>query len=117
MCGLGRNQSPIDLDGFIEANLRALGFGYEAGAADIVSNGHTIQVNHAPGSMLRVNGGSFEPKQFHLHAPSENRIGGEQFPREGHLVHADSQGNLAVVAVTSASRRLSIRARLRYAGY
>jgi carbonic anhydrase len=38
-------------------------------------------------------------KQFHFHAPSENRIGGKQFPLEGHLVHADKDGNLAVVAV------------------
>jgi len=99
MCGLGRNQSPIDLDGFVEAELQALKLGYKAGAAEIVNNGHTIQVNYAHGSMLTVNGRSFELKQFHFHAPSENRIGGKQFPLEGHLVHADSQGNLAVVAV------------------
>jgi len=99
MCGLGRNQSPVDLDGFVEAELQALKLGYKAGAADIVNNGHTIQVNYAPGSVLTVNGRSFELKQFHFHAPSENRIGGKQFPMEGHLVHADSQGNLAVVAL------------------
>jgi carbonic anhydrase len=37
--------------------------------------------------------------RLHFHAPSENRIGGKVFPLEGHLVHADSGGNLAVVAV------------------
>ncbi|MCZ7565770.1 MAG: carbonic anhydrase family protein [Burkholderiales bacterium] len=99
MCGLGRNQSPIDLDGFVEADLQALKLGYKAGAAEIVNNGHTIQVNYAQGSMLTVNGRSFELKQFHFHAPSENRVGGKRFPLEGHLVHADSQGTLAVVAV------------------
>lgn len=99
MCALGRNQSPIDLTGFVEADLEPLKFAYKAGAADIVYNGHTVQVDYAPGSTLTVAGRTFELKQFHFHAPSENRIGGKQFPLEGHLVHADKDGNLAVVAV------------------
>lgn len=99
MCALGRNQSPIDLAGFVEAELTPLKIAYKPGAADIVNNGHTIQVDHAPGSTLAVAGRTFELKQFHFHAPSENRIGGKQFPLEGHLVHADMDGNLAVIAV------------------
>jgi carbonic anhydrase len=99
MCALGRNQSPIDLAGFVEADLKPLKLVYRPGAVDIVNNGHTVQVNYAPGSTLDVNGRSFELKQFHFHAPSENRIAGRQFPLEAHLVHADKEGNLAVVAV------------------
>jgi carbonic anhydrase len=99
MCALGRNQSPIDLAGLVEADLKPLKLGYRAGASDIVNNGHTIQVDYAPGSTLTVDGRTFELKQFHFHAPSENRIGGKQFPLEAHLVHADKDGNLAVVAV------------------
>jgi carbonic anhydrase len=99
MCALGRNQSPIDLAGLVEADLKPLKLAYKAGAADIVNNGHTIQVNYVPGSVLTVDGRTFELKQFHFHSPSENRIGSKQFPLEGHLVHADKEGNLAVVAV------------------
>ncbi len=99
MCALGRNQAPIDLGGFVEAELKPLTLAYKAGAADIVNNGHTVQVNYAPGSALTVSGRTFELKQFHFHAPSENKVGGKQFPLEGHLVHADKDGNLAVVAV------------------
>ena len=99
MCALGRNQSPIDLAGLVEADLKPLKLAYKAGAADIVNNGHTIQVNYVPGSVLTVDGRTFELKQFHFHSPSENRIGGKQFPLEGHLVHADKEGSLAVVAV------------------
>jgi carbonic anhydrase len=99
MCALGRNQSPIDLAGFVEAELKPLKLAYKAGAADIVNNGHTVQVNYAPGSTLAVDGRTFELKQFHFHAPSENKVGGKQFPLEAHLVHADKDGNLAVVAV------------------
>jgi len=99
MCGIGRNQSPIDLAGFVEADLKPLKADYKAGASEIVNNGHTVQVNYAPGSTLAVGGRTFELKQFHFHAPSENRIGGKPFPLEGHLVHADKDGNLAVIAV------------------
>lgn len=99
MCGLGRNQSPVDLGGLVEAELEPLDFAYQTGAVDIVNNGHTVQVNYAPGSTLAVDGRTFELKQFHFHSPSENRIDGTQFPLEGHLVHADPQGALAVVAV------------------
>lgn len=99
VCGIGRNQSPIDLAGFVEAELKPLKFEYQAAASDIVNNGHTVQVDYAPGSALTVDGRRFELKQFHFHSPSENRIGGKQFPLEGHLVHADKDGNLAVVAV------------------
>jgi carbonic anhydrase len=99
MCALGRNQSPIDLAGFVEADLKPLTLAYKAGAAEIVNNGHTVQVDYAPGSTLTVDGRTFELKQFHFHSPSENKVGGKQFPLEGHIVHADRDGNLAVVAV------------------
>ena len=98
-CASGKNQSPIDLKGFVEADLKPLKLDYKAGVADILNNGHTVQVNYAAGSSLAVDGLAFELKQFHFHSPSENKISGKQFPLEGHLVHADKDGNLAVVAV------------------
>ncbi len=99
LCGQGRNQSPIDLAGFIEAELPPLGLDYQPGATAILNNGHTVQVDYRPGSTLTVDGHRFTLKQFHFHAPSENTIEGRSFPLEAHLVHADADGNLAVVAV------------------
>lgn len=98
-CASGRNQSPVDLKGFIEAELPPLTLEYRKDGAEVINNGHTIQVNYLPGSLLKVNGREFELKQFHFHAPSENRIEGKSYPMEMHLVHADKEGNLAVVAV------------------
>ena len=95
----GKNQSPINLTGFIEAELDPIAFNYKAGSSEILNNGHTVQVNAAPGSSITIDGVQFELKQFHFHAPSENLINGKSFPLEGHLVHADKNGNLAVVAV------------------
>jgi carbonic anhydrase len=99
MCETGKNQSPIDLADTVKADLKPLTFAYVAGASGIVNNGHTVQVGYAPGSSLGVGGRTFALRQFHFHAPSENTINGKRFPLEGHLVHADDGGNLAVVSV------------------
>ncbi len=58
-----------------------------------------MQVNYASGSSIKVDGTSFELKQLHFHAPSENHIEGKSYPLEAHLVHASDEGDLAVVAV------------------
>ncbi len=98
-CSEGKNQSPIDLTGMIEGELAPITVSYQAGGNEILNNGHTIQVNYAPGSTIKVNEQQFELKQFHFHSPSENKIEGESFPMEAHFVHADKDGNLAVIAL------------------
>ncbi|QTD45799.1 carbonic anhydrase [Ottowia testudinis] len=95
----GKNQSPINLTGFIQAQLEPLKLSYRAGGNEIVNNGHTIQVNFAPGSTLMLDNISFELKQFHFHAPSENHVQGKSYPLEAHLVHASKDGQLAVVGL------------------
>ena len=95
----GSNQSPINLTGFIDAKLNPIIFHYKGDAGEILNNGHTVQVNALAGSSIMVDGIQFDLKQFHFHAPSENLIKGKSFPLEAHLVHADKDGNLAVVAV------------------
>ena len=95
----GKNQSPINLIGIVEAELTPIAFSYQAGGSEIVNNGHTVQVNFKPGSSIKLDGVEYVLKQFHFHTPSENQIDGRSYPMEGHLVHADSNGNLAVVAV------------------
>lgn len=99
VCGTGVNQSPIDLDGLIEAELGSLVLDYRPSATDIVNNGHSIQVGYGAGSFMTIEGRKFELKQFHFHSPSENTVGGKHYPLEAHLVHQDADGHLAVVAV------------------
>ncbi|MDX7758403.1 carbonic anhydrase [Aeromonas hydrophila] len=101
----GSNQSPVNLDGLVEAELAPLQFHYLAGGRSVTNNGHTVQVDYAPGSSLELDGMRFELKQFHFHAPSENLIKGKSYPLEGHLVHANAKGELAVVAVMFESGR------------
>lgn len=95
----GVNQSPIDIQNTIQADLSPLKFNYNTTAKSVVNHGHTIQVEFNQGATLALDDRLFELKQFHLHSPSENQILGKSFPMELHLVHATEQGELAVVAL------------------
>ena len=65
----------------------------------IVNNGHTIQVNAAPGSSCVIGGTSYELQQFHFHHPSEHLLSGKPFDLECHLVHRSAAGDFAVIGV------------------
>jgi carbonic anhydrase len=98
-CSTGHAQSPIDIEDAKTADLPALTFNYHAVPLNIIDNGHTVQINYAPGSTLTVGGKVYTLKQFHFHHPSEEEVGGKDLPLVAHLVHADADGHLAVVAV------------------
>jgi carbonic anhydrase len=98
-CRSGHHQSPIDIGRTQAADLPPLEFAYRPSPLHIVDNGHTIMVSYEPGSSLRVGDRQFTLKQFHFHRPSEERIHGQGYEMSVHLVHADSAGQLAVVAV------------------
>jgi carbonic anhydrase len=101
MCRDGRNQSPIDLEGNISADLPELVFDYVSPPNRETNNGHTIQLDITPGSFLRIpsRDRSFELKQFHFHSPSEHTVNGQSYAMELHFVHVDENGALAVVGV------------------
>ena len=98
-CSLGHTQSPIDIKEAKKADLAPLKFDYKAVPLNIIDNGHTIQVNYAPGSTLTVGDKTYTLKQFHFHHPSEEHVNGHGYDMVAHLVHADADGHLAVVAV------------------
>jgi carbonic anhydrase len=98
-CGLGKAQSPIDIQHAEQKDLPAIHFAYHPSALKVINNGHTIQANYAPGSTITVGGKSYQLVQFHFHHLSETTIEGKHSPMELHLVHKSKDGNLAVVAV------------------
>jgi carbonic anhydrase len=98
-CKVGKQQSPVDIKGAQKATLPAIQFNYQPVALHIIDNGHTIQVNYPPGSTISVGGKQYQLQQFHFHKPSEEAIAGKHQDMVAHLVHADAEGNLAVVAV------------------
>ncbi len=58
-----------------------------------------MQVTYAPGSFMTVGNQRYELQQFHFHHPSEEKLSGKSYPMVAHLVHKNSAGQLAVVAV------------------
>jgi carbonic anhydrase len=98
-CKLGKHQSPIDIHDAQPADLPPIKFDYKASPLKVIDNGHTIQVNYAPGSSIDVGGARYELVQFHFHKPSEEKIDGKSHAMVAHLVHKRADGKLAVVAV------------------
>ncbi len=98
-CKRGKNQSPIDIRGAKAADLPAIKFDYKPSPLKVIDNGHTIQVNYAPGSSMEVGGTRYELVQFHFHKPSEEKIDGKSHAMVAHFVHKTPEGKLAVVAV------------------
>lgn len=98
-CRTGQRQSPIDIRNGIKVDQEALQIHYKPSFFQILDNGHTIQVKYGAGSTLTVMGRTYELVQFHFHHPSEERVNGKSFDLDAHLVHRDSEGRLAVLAV------------------
>jgi carbonic anhydrase len=98
-CDLGTAQSPIDLHGAVTARSSQITFNYRSSPLNVVNNGHSIQVNYAPGSTVNIDGEEYALLQFHFHTPSEHQIAGKAATMEAHLVHRNAAGKLAVVGV------------------
>jgi carbonic anhydrase len=101
-CGDGTSQSPIDLESrdTTERYFDLIQFHYADSFLTILNNGHTVEVKYETGSWISVTGRTFDLEQFHFHSPSEHTYGrGAHYNMEMHLVHRNSRGALAVVAV------------------
>lgn len=98
-CGLGKHQSPINIDATHKERLPAIQFKYHAGPLAILNNGHTVQVNVAEGNGIQVGEDRYKLLQFHVHTPSEEQVHGKPYDMVAHLVHKNDAGQLAVVAV------------------
>lgn len=99
-CASGKEQSPVDIVGGHPMGLQPIEFHYAAmSKPTVINNGHTFQVNYAPGSYAMIGGKKYNLLQFHFHSPAENKINGVQYDFVTHLVHKSDDGQLAVVGV------------------
>ncbi len=99
VCDLGMQQSPVDLHDAVPAGLGGIDPAFAETPLKILNNGHTIQVNCAPGSASRIAGERYDLAQFHFHHPSEHILDGTRFELECHFVHRNAAGALAVIGV------------------
>ncbi|MBV0881443.1 carbonic anhydrase family protein [Noviherbaspirillum sp. L7-7A] len=100
-CKTGTNQSPINIEArkVKPGPLKPINFAYQDTDAEVVNNGHTIQVNLEQTGKTAFASSDYTPVQFHFHTPSEEKINGQTYPMVAHVVHKNAEGKLAVVAV------------------
>jgi carbonic anhydrase len=98
LCGSGPRQSPVDFGEAIKPTAGAISFHHTETPLQIVNNGHTIQVNYAPGSYAELGGKRYELAQFHFHSPSEHTVAGKHCPCSPSTTAA---GRLHVTSVAS----------------
>jgi len=95
----GKSQSPIDIHSPFTGDADALAVNYKPSPLKIINNGHSIQINYAPGSSMTIHEKKYELVQFHFHKPSEEEINGQAKAMVIHLVHKSEDGKLAVIGV------------------
>lgn len=100
-CKSGTAQTPVAIESaaVVPATVRDLSFQYQPLPLAVINNGHTVQVNAAPGSTVRFQGQTYQLAQFHFHVPSEHVIDGKAWPMNVHFVHKDERNRLLVVEV------------------
>lgn len=99
-CALGHHQSPINIDHEVEhSELPPLQLDYRISRAQVVNNGHSIQVNFKDGGVFKAGNQSFQLLQMHFHTPSEEAIHGKRAAFEAHFVHKAEDGKLAVIGI------------------
>ena len=101
-CNTGAEQSPINIeaDGTVPADFATVEISWSEFPAEVLNNGHTIQVNSGDaGGFLTLGDVRYNLLQYHFHAKSEHTIGGSYAPMEVHFVHASEAGDLLVVGV------------------
>lgn len=100
-CKLGKSQSPLNIDTKMvkKSSAGQVKPGYKASDAELVNNGHTIQVNLVDGGLANLGGKDYKILQFHFHTPSEETVDGKAYPINAHLVHKSADGKLGVIGV------------------
>lgn len=98
-CKKGVQQSPINIDQIVQEALPPLNGSFNKTPLEVVNNGHTVQVNYAPGSGFSAYNKDFALLQFHFHTPSEHYVDGAPYPMEVHFVHKATDGTLGVIGV------------------
>ena len=100
-CGIGKRQSPINIEtrDSEKGGLKPIMFTYLPGPAEVVNNGHTIQVNLPNSGSARFDGLEYKLVQFHFHTPSEEKIDSMAQHMVAHFVHRAGDSKLAVVGV------------------
>ncbi len=96
-CAIGKQQSPIDITGYVERDAEPLSFSYGTNADEVRNDGKAVHFDYAPGNTMNIGQKSLTLISAHMHSPSEHLLDGAGFAAELHMIHQDTDGNLVVV--------------------
>jgi carbonic anhydrase len=98
-CAQGDQQSPIDIDtsASLGAEVAGIEVAWAPTPAEVVDNGHTIQVSVPGAGGVTLDGVRYDLLQFHFHHHSEHAIDGAYAPMEAHFVHKAADGRYLVL--------------------
>jgi carbonic anhydrase len=96
-CANGRQQSPIDITAYQPASLAAISFSFVNYEATLHNDDRQVRAEYGLANSSMLDDTEFHLKSVHFHSPSEHLVDGQSFSAELHMVHADADGNLAVI--------------------
>jgi carbonic anhydrase len=102
-CAQGMRQSPVNFETARVGVLHGppLSLSYDASELVIENTGHVVEVPIPAGveDVLHIGGDRYSLTQYHFHTPSEHTVNGRHADVEGHFVHTNAAGDIAVVGV------------------
>lgn len=99
-CKDGTHQSPINLTTKNAKQMhQPLSFNYHNSTAEVINNGHTIEVDFTEKNFVELDAVKYFLKQLHFHSHSEHSLDGNYYPAEVHFVHKSVKGDLLVVGI------------------
>jgi len=101
ICRDGTEQSPIDIvtASVVSGVKTDIELNYQPAPVVAINKGSTIQLAFPANNNMTIGSRTFTLLQCHMHTTSEHTIDSGSFPIELHFVHADANGNLAVLGV------------------
>lgn len=101
LCQTDINQPPGDIRSPSEAHVSPLEVQYIDSPSELVNNGQILlaSMRSFAANTIRLDDRLYTLEEFHFHVPAENTIDGKRYAMELHLMHRDSNGELAVVVV------------------
>ena len=96
-CAAGKQQSPVDITGYVDGDPVPLYFSYGTDANEVRNDGKAVHFDYAPGNTMNIGQRTLTLISAHMHSPSEHLLHGASFAAELHMIHQDADGKLAVV--------------------
>ena len=95
---VGKQQSPIDISGYMAGGAPQLSFEYGGNAECLTNTCEFVKALYEDGGGIRLGSDIYQVVEAHFHNPSEHAVEGRRFALETHLVHR-RESEIAVVGV------------------